>query len=163
LLARFDGRVWAAPARQAEEYSDGLTLQATAFLLRAEDEGAAELPPALLDRVPALLDDCGARPLAHPVSAALFSEPFTNPQGKRVPRPNRPVRLLWHPWAVDCAARWLRRCERRGAPGEEVVRARRALGHLVLTLGDAAVADARTGYTYVAAETLVGLGAVDGP
>jgi hypothetical protein len=157
LLAHFDGRGWCAPGRQEEEYNDGLTLQATAFLLRAAAQGAADLPPALLARVPELLDDCGKRPLSHPVSAPLYSEPFTDPLGKRVPRPNRPVRMLWHPWAVDCAARWLARCERLGAPHDEVVRARRVLGHLVLDLGDGAVAEAHNGFTYVTAETLIGL------
>jgi hypothetical protein len=71
--------------------------------------------------------------------------------------------MLWHPWAVDCAARWLARCERRGAPGDEIVRTRRVLGHLVLDLGEAAAADAKNGFTYVTAETLIGLEAVAGP
>jgi predicted Ser/Thr protein kinase len=163
LLAHFDGQGWSAPGRQEEEYSDGLTLQATAFLLWAEAAGVAELPEKLLARVPELLEDCGTRPLTHPVSVPLFSEPFTNPLGKRVPRPSRPVRLLWHPWAVDCAARWLARCERRSAPRDEIVQTRRVLGHLVLDLGGGAVADAKTGFTYVTTETLIGLEAAGGP
>ena len=163
LLAHFDGRGWSAPGRQEEEYNDGLTLQATAFLLRAEAEGVTDLPEALVTRVPELLEDCGTRPLTHPVSAPLYSEAFTGPLGKRVPRPNRPVRMLWHPWAVDCAARWLARGERRGAPHDEVVRTRRVLGHLVLDLGEAAVVDAKSGFTYVIAETLIGLEAVAEP
>jgi hypothetical protein len=163
LLAHFDGRGWSAPGRLEEEYNDGLTLQATAFLLRAEAEGVADLPEALVARVPGLVEDCGMRPLTHPVSAPLFSEPFTSPLGKKVPRPSRPVRMLWHPWAVDCAARWLARCERRGAPHDEEVRTRRVLGHLVLELGGGAVADAKTGFTYVTAETLIGLEAAGGP
>jgi hypothetical protein len=163
LLAHFDGQGWTAPGRQEEEYNDGLTFQVTAFLLRAEAEGVADLPPLLLTRVPQLVEDCGSRPLTHPVSAPLYSEPFTGPSGKRVPRSSRPVRMLWHPWAIDCAARWLARCERRRAPRDEAIRTRRVLGHLVLDLGDGAVAEAQTGFTYVSAEALIGLEVVAGP
>jgi hypothetical protein len=34
------------------------------------------------------------------------------------------------------------------------------LGHLVINLGPAAVAEAKKGYTYVVAETLIGLSSV---
>jgi hypothetical protein len=71
--------------------------------------------------------------------------------------------MVWHPWAIDCAARWLARCERHGAPHDEAVRTRRVLGHLVLDLGDGAVAEAQAGFTYVSAEALIGLELVAGP
>ena len=163
LLAHFDGHGWSAPGRKEEEYNDELTLQEMAILLRAEADGAVDLPQPLLARVPQLLEDCGSRPLTHPVSTPLYSEPFMGPSGKRVPRSSRPVRMVWHPWAIDCAARWLARCERHGAPHDEAVRTRRVLGHLVLDLGDGAVAEAQAGFTYVSAEALIGLELVAGP
>ncbi len=164
LLARFNGRGWATPSRQAEELNDGLTLQVFATLLRAEADGLVQLPGPLLAQVPHHLAECGTRPLDYQITVALFGgQPFRNHLGKTVPRPQRPVRLLWHPWALATAALWERRCERTGAPHDEVVRTRRVLGHLVLTLGDAAVEEAKTGYTYVVAETLLALTALDPP
>jgi len=159
----FDGRGWTAPGRQADEFNDGLTLEIFATLLRAEADGLVELPGPLLDQLPRHLAECGTRQLNHPITVALFGAPFRNPLGKAVPRPQRPVRMLWHPWAIHCAARWMRRCQRTGAPHDEVVRTRRVLRHLVLTLGEAAVEEAKTGYTYVISETLIGLTAIDPP
>jgi hypothetical protein len=163
LLRRFDGQGWSARSRQEEEFNDGLTLQIFASLLRAEAAGLVELPGPLLERIPQHLADCGSRPLNYQISVALFGVPFRNHLGKMVPRPQRPVRMLWYPWAIHCAVSWLRRCERLGAPHEEIVRVRRVLGHLLLTLGDAAVEEAKTGYSYVLAETLIGLNALDPP
>jgi hypothetical protein len=53
LLARFDGRGWATPSRQAEELNDGLTLQIFATLLRAEADGRVQLPGPCSTRSPA--------------------------------------------------------------------------------------------------------------
>ena len=163
LLRRFDGQGWSARGRQEEEFNDGLTLQIFATLLRAETDGVVELPGPLLDQIPRHLADCGKRPLNYQISVALFGLPFRNHLGKVVPRPQRPVRMLWYPWALSCAASWLRRCERMGAAHDEIVRGRRVLGHLVLALGDAAAEEAKTGYTYVIAETLMGLNALEPP
>ena len=48
-------------------------------------------------------------------------------------------------------------------PHDEIVRTRRVLGHLLLDLGPAAVEEGKEGYTYVTAETLIGLTAVETP
>jgi hypothetical protein len=73
------------------------------------------------------------------------------------------VRLLWYPWAVETAARWLERCRRVGLPRDEVVRTRRVLGHLVLTLGPQLQGDMLVGQTFIPTETLLGLSAVPLP
>jgi hypothetical protein len=70
------------------------------------------------------------------------------------------VRNLWYPWAVESAARWLAHCHRTGAPHDEIVRTRRVLGHLVITLGPQVRADATVGQTFIPAEVLLGLSAV---
>ncbi len=76
-------------------------------------------------------------------------------------RLQRMARALWHPWAIHCAACWIRRCERVGAPHDEIVRTRRVLGHLILDLGDAAVEEAKRGLQYVAAESLICLSSLE--
>jgi hypothetical protein len=161
LLDNFDGRGWSAPGKQTDDFNDGLTLQIFSALLKAEAAGLVQLPEPMLEQVPRHLADCAARPLNYPIDFALFRATFRPPGMETITEGLRPVRMLWHPWAIDCAARWLHRAERTGAPHDEVVRTRRVLGHLLLSLGEGALAEARTGFTYVVAETLVGLAALE--
>jgi hypothetical protein len=163
LVRHFYGQGWTTPGRLADDINDGLTLQIFTLLLRAEADGLLTLPADMAAQIPRHLAECGSRPLDYQITVALFSVPFRDPLGKIVPRPQRPVRMLWHPWAIGCAALWLHRCERTAAPHYEIVRTRRVLGHLVLTLGDKAIRETQTGYTYITAETLMGLAAIDGP
>ena len=161
IIQHFDGRGWKTPGRQAEEFNDGLTLEMFSLLLDAEADGLTVLPDALLAELPRQLADCEHRPLDHQIDVAFFSQPFHDHLGHLIARPDRSVRMLWHPWAIKCAALWLKRCQRLGAPVDELVRTRRVLSHLVVELGDAVVAEAKTGYTYVVSETLIGLAAVE--
>jgi class 3 adenylate cyclase len=161
IIRRFDGRGWTTPGRQAEEFNDGLTLQIFSVLLDAEADGVLTLPDALRAQIPALLSDCESRRLDHQIDVAFFTESFHNHLNKAVIHPLRTVRMQWHPWAIRCAVLWIKRCQRLGAPPEELIRTRRVLANLVVTLGDAAVNEAKTGFGYVVAETLFGLGSVD--
>jgi len=71
------------------------------------------------------------------------------------------VNFLWHPWSIEACVRWLDRAARvGGADPADVQRVRRALGHLVVDLGGAAFAEATSGFTFVASETLYGLSSV---
>jgi hypothetical protein len=161
IIQHFDARGWKTPGRQAEEYNDGLTLEMFSLVLDAESDGLTVLPDAVLAELPRRLADCEQRPLDHQIDVAFFSQPFHDHLNRLIPRPDRTVRMLWHPWAIKCAALWLLRCQRLGAPIEESVRTRRVLSHLVVELGDAVVAEAKTGYTYVVAETLIGLSTLE--
>jgi serine/threonine protein kinase len=162
LLHRFEGRGWSARSTVEEQFNDGLTSQILSTLLLAEADGQVRLPDAVLDQIPRHVAECGTLPLEHKSPPALFSVPFRNHLGQAVTM-SRPIRQLWHPWTISCTTSWLRRCDRSGAPHDEIVRTRRALGHLVLTLGPGAVAEAQQGYIYVSAETLIGLAALDSP
>jgi hypothetical protein len=63
---------------------------------------------------------------------------------------------------VRCAACWRARLERLDGDRGDKVRVQRVLGHLLLNLGDDALRDAREGgYTYRAAENLLGWTAVE--
>jgi hypothetical protein len=71
-----------------------------------------------------------------------------------------PVTFLWHPWAIDCAQRWLVRLQKNHAPHADITMTRRVLGHLVIDLGDQAFSEAKTLPTFRSAETLYGLSTV---
>ena len=87
--------------------------------------------------------------------------------------PDGPVELsesigfLWHPWAIDCATRWLNRSAGSPLSTQERVELQRLLGHLILSLGDAAIAEATKGgpkgWTFRASETLYGLSSIPLP
>ncbi|MBN9121285.1 MAG: hypothetical protein J0I06_19395, partial [Planctomycetes bacterium] len=158
LLEQFDGKGWRTTGRSQGDFNDGLTLQLFALLLRAERYGLAELPPAVADQIPRHLAECRTRPFDHPISLTVFEAEAAGFAGERLVI-QRPVRFLWHPWAIECAARWLARLQRRGAPNEDVVAARRVLGHLVLALGPVAAEELKAGYAFVLLETVYGLSA----
>jgi hypothetical protein len=105
--------------------------------------------------------ECNGRPLNYQIEVALFTQPFVNQHGKRIAFPQRPIRMLWYPWAIQCTSLWLARCKAAGAPHEEIVRTRRVLHHLVLSLGDESVREAKTGLTYAIAENLLALTTLD--
>ncbi len=68
--------------------------------------------------------------------------------------------FLWYPWAINAAQSWLLRAEKRGAPMEDQVRVRRALGHLIIEHGGEAVKKYKSEWTFQAAETLYGLSSI---
>ncbi len=159
LLAHYRPPGWMTPGRQNEEFNDGLTLQIFALLLRAEEDGLIQLPDAVVAQIPQHLANCQGRDFSFQIGIALFGTPFTSVKGQ----PNhlvRPIKMLWYPWALDCATRWLERCERLKFPHEESVRARRLLGHLLFDLGDEARKDAKGGLVYIASEAILGLTSV---
>jgi serine/threonine protein kinase len=161
-IDQFDGRGWECRGPVADnEFNDGLTLQVFSLLLRAEAEAGAVLPDSIIAQVPRHLADCSTRPADYSSQIGIFSEPFRY-NGMDYPKEVRVVRFQWYPWAVETASRWLTRAHRVGAPHDEIVRSRRVLGHLILTIGPQVVSNVSTGYTYIAAETLLGLAAVPG-
>jgi hypothetical protein len=73
----------------------------------------------------------------------------------------RLIKYLWYPWVIDCSVRWLQYAEKQQLPKEQRVQVRRALGHLVIDLGDGALKRARGDYTFLASEDLYGLTAIN--
>jgi hypothetical protein len=63
---------------------------------------------------------------------------------------------------IDCSERWLEFADKANLPKEQRVQVRRALGHLVVDLGDEALKRAQRDFTFFASEDLYGL-AVIGP
>ncbi|HEY9282281.1 MAG TPA: toll/interleukin-1 receptor domain-containing protein [Pyrinomonadaceae bacterium] len=166
LAANYDADApipgWYASGEGIDETADGLTLQIYAALLRAEDEAGFEIPPVILAGMTRHLARCAERPLSFPAASGEFTAQVRDPEGREF-LAREAVSFLWHPWAIEASARWLRRAERAGAPPEDRVRVRRALDHLVVTLGEEATPKAASDWTFVCAETLYCLSAVAQP
>lgn len=161
LVGEFDGRGWRAPpANGSPEVVDGLTLWIFALLLRAESEVGLGLPGAIAARASEHAAECAARPADHPNSVAVYVTPFRH-GGKLYNEEWRVIRFVWYPSAVDVAARWVARCERKGAARDEVAAARRALGRLLLDTGPRVMETTLPGPVFVATDLLLALSRVE--
>jgi serine/threonine protein kinase len=163
VISQFDGRGWQVGGPTGRmELNDGLTLWLFALLLRAEAEDGLKLPEAIANRIPVHLAECWMRPPNYPDSLNSITLTFTF-EGKIYREETRVVRVLWHPWSTETASLWLQRCNRNGAPLDEIVEARRVLGHLIIDLGPQIESVATAGATFVPTEMLIGLAAVPPP
>ena len=151
---------WHGTGEGAYETFDGLTLQIYSLLLRTQEETGYQVPPAILHNIPRHLVPMTARDFTFPIGRAEFSAVYIDHE-RREYTGKEGVGFLWHPWAIDCAERWLRWAEQNNADAPvERVRVRRALGYMVVDLGDEAVKRATAEWTFIPAETLYGLTAV---
>ncbi|HEV2802126.1 MAG TPA: toll/interleukin-1 receptor domain-containing protein [Pyrinomonadaceae bacterium] len=150
---------WHGTGEGAYETFDGLTLQIYSLLLRAQEETGYQMPPALLSNIPHHLARTTERDFTFPIGRAEFSATCIDHEGREYTG-KEGVGFLWHPWAIDCAERWLRWAEQNNVPAEERVRVRRALGYMVVDLGDEAIKRATAEWTFIPSETLYGLTAV---
>jgi hypothetical protein len=136
---------------------EGLTLQIDSELLRAEREAGVALSSDILAALPNQLSLLQDRPLSFPDSSDSAVGTYVDDHGTRSSE-QLPLTFFWYPWAVESCVQWLDRASRQGAPVEQVVRVRRALGHLVVDL--AADVRSRAAQTFVVAEDLFGMTAV---
>jgi hypothetical protein len=150
---------WHAKSETHTAAIDGLTLQIYGELLRAEAEAGFVLPARIANQIPDYLAKCVERDLNFPSDSGEFSAIFTDHLGQQY-MAREALGFLWYPWAINSAQLWLLRAEKLGAPKEDQVRVRRALGHLVNGLGNDAVSKYKSEWTFQAAETLYGLSAI---
>ncbi len=153
---------WRRTADRAEPISEGLTFQIYAELLRAEKEAGIVLPDTMHAEIPKHLARLIEKTPDSSYDAGEYSVRFTTHEGKE-DRRNEAINFLWHPWAVDTAVRWLASPGAAKAKREDLVRARRALGHLVVVLSKTQVENATSQYSFIAGEALIGLSAVPPP
>ena len=166
LIGRFDERSnprgWRGAPTDTGAPVDGLTLQAYAELLRAEAEAGIQLPDGIVDaiavQVPALVE----RPADYPIVNKTYFRPYRRADGL-VMDGQESIYYGWHPWAIETSSWWIRRLERSGAPREDLVAARRALGYLIVDLGDEIVDGILDGVAYPIAETAYALAIVESP
>jgi TIR domain len=148
-----------AASETSENTVDGLTLQIYGELLRAEAEAGFVIPPKILEQMPNYLAKCGERNLSFPNDSGEFAAFFTDHNGQQY-MAREALGFMWYPWAIYAAQLWLARAERTGAPMEQQVRVRRALGHLIVDRGGEAIQKFKSEWTFQAAETLYGLSSV---
>jgi hypothetical protein len=67
---------------------------------------------------------------------------------------------MWYPWAIEGLVNWLRYVDRRNYPPEMKRALERSLGHVLITLSNAMLADMGIAPKWVEGETGYGLGAV---
>lgn len=164
LAGRYDAESpepgWRHAASETSENTvDGLTLQIYGELLRAEAEAGFVIPPKILEQMPDYLIKCGERNLTFPNDSGEFAALFTDRRGQQY-MAREALGFMWYPWAIHAAQLWLSRAERTGAPMEQRVRVRRALGHLVVDHGNEATQKFKSEWTFQAAETLYGLSSI---
>ncbi|MEY2562808.1 MAG: hypothetical protein QOH88_1001 [Verrucomicrobiota bacterium] len=154
---------WRGTGEDTLEIYDGLTIQIFAELLQTQKAlPDFSIPPAMLQEIPRQLALFAGRDLSFPVNGGEFLAQYTRFDGKEgVGR--RLIKYLWYPWVIDASVRWLEFADKQHLPKEERVRVRRALGHLVVDLGDEALKRAQRDYTFFASEDLYGLTAIDPP
>jgi TIR domain len=154
---------WRGISEDTLEIYDGLTIQIFAELLQTQKAlPDFSIPPAMLQEIPRQLALFARRDLSFPVNGGEFLAQYTRFDGKEgVGR--RLIKYLWYPWVIDCSVSWLEFADKQQLPKEERVRVHRALGHLVVDLGDEALKRAQRDYTFFASEDLYGLTAISLP
>ncbi|PZR72179.1 MAG: hypothetical protein DLM73_13895 [Chthoniobacterales bacterium] len=161
LVDRFDPKGeppgWRGISEDTLEIYDGLTIQIFAELLQTQEAlPNFSIPPAILKEIPRQLALFARRDLSFPVNGGEFLAQYTRFDGKDgVGR--RLIKYLWYPWVIDCSVSWLKFADHQQLPKEQRVQVRRALGHMVVDLGDEALKRARRDYTFFASEDLFGL------
>ena len=166
LVSKYDGAQdppgWKPGDDSQDSTSEGLSLQIFGRLLDSHAEMGFPLDARIMQEIPRHLADVASRRLDFPSTSGEFVAAVSFDGGHPfVVRES--INFPWYPWAADCAARWLRSAAGQSAPTEDRVAVQRALGHLVMALGDAAAARASANWTFEAAEMLIGLSAIGAP
>ena len=167
LVDRFDANGnppgWRGINEDTRDIYAGLTIQIFDELLQTQKAlPDFKLPPSIADEIPRQLAAFARRDLTFPVNGGEFTAFYTDPTGRELVG-KRLIKYLWYPWVIDCAVTWLEQAEKEGRPMEQRVQVRRALGHLVVDLGDEALQRAQRDYTFFASEDLYGLTSIKPP
>jgi hypothetical protein len=154
---------WRGIGEDTLEIYDGLTIQIFAELLETQQSFPDfNIPAVIMDEIPRQLGLFARRDLSFPVNGGEFLAQYTRFDGQEgVGR--RLIKYLWYPWVIDCSMRWLQFAEKNQLPKEQRVQVKRAVGHLVVDLGDEALKRAQRDYTFFAAEDLYGLAGIKPP
>ena len=124
--------------------------------MRAEAEAGFTIPPVIHEQIQRHLIACTDRDLDFPIDHGKFSVAYKGIDG-RASMGKETIGYLWYPWAIGGCRLWLNSAERHAASPEDQVRVRRALGNLVITLGDNATKETRNNMTFIPSELLFNL------
>ena len=154
---------WRGIREDTHEIYDGLTIQIFDELLQTQKAlPDFSIPPVILQEIPRQLALFAHRDLSFPVDGGEFGALYTRFDGKEE-RGRESIKYLWYPWVIDCSVIWLDFAAKHQLPKEERVRVSRALGHLVVDLGDEALKRAQYEETFFASEDLYALTAISLP
>lgn len=163
LINTFDSSGAASGWRAAPGHSgavlDGLTLQVYSELLRAEAEVGIALPVGMLRAIGTHVSSLAERTTEYPITSSAFLRQYRRGDGTLAAGTDS-MYYAWHPWAIETCVWWIRRLERQNDDHAELVAARRALGHLIVNLGDDMVRAIIDGVAFPIAETSYALAAV---
>lgn len=167
LMDHFDAKGeppgWRGISEDTLEIYDGLTIQIFAELLQTKEAlPDFAISPAIMNEIPRQLALFARRDLSFPVNGGEFLAQYTRFDGIE-DNGRRLIKYLWYPWVIDCSVRWLRFADKEQLPQEQRVQVRRALGHLVVDLGDEALKRAQRDFTFFASEDLYGLTSLNPP
>jgi len=162
LIGHFNNRAqppgWSSGNQSISRAWEGLTLQIYGRLLDAQSSMGIAIPIEVAQEIPRHLAGIPER-----------QKEFANDGGEYavwVKRPGEEVKVqdniyfLSYPWAIDCAARWLRSEHARSALPEDRLAVERTLAHLIIDRGDEVIPRALDAGTFYAAEALYGLSSV---
>jgi serine/threonine protein kinase len=135
---------------------DGLTLMFYALRLRADLEAGIAVPPEMMEKIPVHLRRCTERDADYPAAPTVLILPFRNYNGEDVTQ-QQVITTHWYRWAIATSVLWLRHAEKRTVPTATVDGVRRALAHLVVTIGPRVVENSLGGSTFIAGANLNGL------
>src|SRR5262245_61676835 len=125
-------------------------------LARASVDVGIELPDAIeraaIGRLVALKDR-GYLPSQTDIE---YTVRYADKQG-RPQWMNFPTRVFWYPWAIEALVHWLRYVDRKQFPAEITTALNRSLGHVLVDVSDAMLADMSRSQIFVRAETLYGI------
>ena len=145
----------------ASEIFDGLTLETYCALMATEASGVGFVVPAEMRQdIRHHLAACSTRNNDYAIDAGEMILTYRHINGQ-MDTDRFAIRYLWWPWAIRAADLWLRHAEHDGTPPEEYVEVRRALDHLVITLGPQQLTKVVEGYSYVMSEDLWCLRSID--
>ena len=136
------------PGDPDEDIFEGLTLQIYSNLLHSERITQTPLSEEMIHNISRHVIKTAERDISHPFKSAQF---WVRIGG--VEKQAR-VRFLWYPWSIRSGIMLLKRMENEKVQTVEHVRVRRALGKLIVQLGENFVVKYLGGPTYQAAELL---------
>jgi len=162
LIGRFNNRAqppgWNSGNVSISGAWEGLTLQIYGRLLDAQSEMGIAIPSEVAQQIPRHLAGIPER-----------QKEFANDGGEyavEIKRLGEELKIqeniyfLSYPWAIDCAARWLRSEQARSALAEDRLAVERTLAHLIINRGDEVIPKVLDAGTFYAAEALYGLSSV---
>jgi hypothetical protein len=118
------------------------------------------LSPNLLNQIETHLDRLNGRTEENAYDAGEFRASCISHKGT-AQNAGESINFAWHPWAIECASRWLNRKQTPSHAAE--VRIRRSLSHLVVTLAPSKTREAVEGMSFLGGETLLGLSTLPPP